>query len=69
MKNKDPFDLALDRFTAYLRDQRHVSPSTLRAYESDLGQFREFLAGEGRAPGPEEIDKLHVRGFVARMSR
>lgn len=60
------------RFVAYLRDQRHVSPETLRAYESDLAQFGSFLANEhigGPPPGAEGIDALAVRGFVAHLHR
>ena len=61
------------RFLDYLRDQRRVSPQTLRAYRSDLEQFGEYLAERAprtaAAPGPEEIDALAVRGFVARLSR
>jgi integrase/recombinase XerC len=56
----------------YLRDQKRVSPQTLRAYQTDLRQFGQYLTDEhcaGPAPGPEGIDKLAVRGFVARLSR
>jgi integrase/recombinase XerC len=63
---------AVDRFLDYLRDQRHFSRETVRAYETDLLQFGEFLEEEhveGAAPGPEGVDTLAVRGFVARMSR
>ncbi len=55
-------------FLGYLRDQRHVSEHTLRAYAGDLAQFGRYLAEEhynGAAPGPEQIERLAVRGFVA----
>jgi integrase/recombinase XerC len=71
-KRTSPYFEAVDRFLAYLRDQRRVSPQTLRAYESDLAQFGAFLSEEhsgGPAPGPAGIDALAVRGFVARMHR
>jgi integrase/recombinase XerC len=62
------FDRAADRFLAALRDQRDASPETLRAYQSDLTQFRAFLEERhGDPPGPEGIDTLAVRGFVARL--
>jgi len=61
---------AVDRFLAFQRDQRRASRETLRAYESDLEQFGRFLAsesGSGQAPGPEGIDSLAIRAFVARL--
>ena len=67
-----PYDEAVERFLAYLRDQRRVSPETLRAYRGDLEQFGAYLAEDrpgGNAPGPEEIETLDVRGFIARLSR
>jgi integrase/recombinase XerC len=59
------------RFLAYLEDQRHVSRQTLRAYASDLAQFRATLVerhGEP-VPGPGSIDALTIRGFVAGLHR
>lgn len=70
MSAKSAFFQAVDRFLAYLGDQRHASPQTVRAYESDLAQFGAFLArehGAGAARGPEGIDALAVRGFVAQL--
>lgn len=67
-----PFDEAVERFVAYLSDQRQVSPETLRAYETDLALFRRFLEEEhvgGEPPGPEGIDAFAVRGFVASRHR
>jgi integrase/recombinase XerC len=69
---EDEFDLAVARFLSYLRDQRRASPETLRSYASDLRQFGEYLredAAGGVRGGPAEIDKLAVRGFVARLGR
>jgi integrase/recombinase XerC len=63
---------AVDRFLAYLSDQRHSSKETTRAYENDLSQFGVYLSEEhvdGPPPGPEKIDTLAVRGFVAHLSR
>jgi len=65
-----PYDTAVDRFLSYLRDQRRMSPRTVLAYASDLEQFRGFLTRDDRpAPGPDGIDTLAVRGFIARLSR
>ena len=69
MTASNDYDLAVSRFLAYLEDQRRVSKQTLRAYVSDLGQFRALLAlrHAERLPGPEAIDALAIRGFVARL--
>jgi len=72
VKPGDAFLIAMDRFLDFLQDQKHVSPETLRAYRNDLLQFHTFLAEEHcehGAPGPEGIDSLAVRGFVAHLSR
>jgi integrase/recombinase XerC len=66
------FEHAVELFLDYLRDQKRVSPQTLRAYRNDLSQFGRYLEekfGAGELPGPEEMDTLTVRGFVARLGR
>jgi integrase/recombinase XerC len=66
------YEKAVERFLDYLRDQKRVSPQTLRAYRSDLMQFGSYLEeefGPDGLPGPEEMDSLTVRGFVARLGR
>jgi integrase/recombinase XerC len=69
VKQGTAYDRSVARFLAYLQDQRRVSAQTLRAYASDLSQFRALLAERhGDAiPGPEAIDALAIRGFVARL--
>lgn len=69
MTEANGYDRAVLRFLAYLEDQRHVSKQTVRAYVSDLGQFRALLAERHaeQIPGPEAIDALTIRGFVARL--
>jgi len=64
-----PFDRAVAGFLASLRDQRHVSRETLRAYESDLAQFRSFLTErfDAEVPGLDGLDALAIRGFIARL--
>jgi len=71
VKTASAYDRAVLRFLAYLEDQRRVSRQTLRAYASDLAQFRELLAERhgDDLPGPEDVDPLAVRGFVARLHR
>ena len=71
MKRASAYYEAVDRFLDYLRDQRHASPQTVRAYENDLAQFGAWLSDEhvsGPPPGPGGIDALAVRGWVAHLS-
>ena len=46
MSAGDPYRESVATFLDYLRDQRHVSEHTLRAYAGDLAQFGQFLAVE-----------------------
>jgi tyrosine recombinase XerC len=38
---------AVDRFLAYLRDERNVSPQTIRAYSADLARYLEWAERTG----------------------
>lgn len=72
MKAAGPYAEAVARFLAYLRDQRHASEQTIRAYASDLAQFGRFLEVDhvgGPPPGPEGIDDTAIRAFVASLHR
>ncbi|HXV75725.1 MAG TPA: tyrosine recombinase XerC [Candidatus Polarisedimenticolaceae bacterium] len=72
MSPRDPFGQALDAFLRFVEDEKRYSPQTVRAYRSDLRQFRVFLAEhhfKQPPPGPAGIDALAVRGFVAHLSR
>lgn len=72
MKRRAAYPVAVARFLAYLRDQKRSSEQTLRAYRSDLDQLAAYLAklhGDEGVPGPDGIDTLAVRGFVASLSR
>jgi integrase/recombinase XerC len=62
------FDKALTEFLQHLKYERNLSPHTLRNYESDLKQFREFLFRiEKREPPPEEVDRLTIREWMASL--
>ncbi len=70
MTNPSPFAASVERFLAYLRDQRHASGQTVRAYASDLRQFGAFLRTDHlgtEPPGPEAIDDTMIRAFVANL--
>lgn len=60
---------AIEKFLAYLRDERNVSVHTLRSYRSDLSQFRDYLAipdrrGRIREPRLDEVDHLLIREYL-----
>jgi integrase/recombinase XerC len=60
--------------TEYLRHlakERDVSPNTVKAYERDLHEFVQFLAGYygTGAWSWEGVDRLAMRGFLAHLQR
>ena len=63
------FPEALTEFFQHLKYERNVSPHTLRNYESDLEQFRQFLFGiEKRDDMPlKQIDRLTIREWMASL--
>ena len=62
-------DDLIERYVTYLRYERNASPHTIRNYESDLQQFRDYLKG-GNLDGTVDvhsIDALRIRGFLAHL--
>lgn len=63
----------LKSFLAYLKLNRHVSPHTVRAYDSDVTQYLAWLAGEtGKkmsALGASDLDMSSVRSYIAELNR
>jgi integrase/recombinase XerC len=64
----------IHRYLEHIREERNLSPQTVRGYEHDLLMFLEFLAVDflGKGPQeilPEEVDALAVRSFLAAMTR
>ena len=63
----------LKAFLAYLKLNRHVSPHTVRAYESDVSQYLAFVAaGTGKkmsALGPADLDMDSVRLHIAELNK
>jgi integrase/recombinase XerC len=53
-------------FLGYLRAEKHASRHTLRAYQTDLRQFREFLAAAGGAD-LAAVDARAIRAWLARL--
>jgi len=60
-------DDLIDRYINYLRYERNAPPHTIRNYQSDLVQFRDFLRGGDpqAAIDVQSIDALRIRGFLA----
>ena len=57
-------------FAAYLETERNVSPHTLAAYRSDLGQLLAFsLQEKGAAITAGDIDHLTLRRYLAHLAR
>jgi integrase/recombinase XerC len=60
-------------FLAYLKLNRHVSPHTVRAYDSDVTQYLAWVAGQtGKKISelqPADLDMTSVRGHVADLNR
>ncbi len=64
----------LRRYLRHLRDERNLSPNTLRAYRRDLERFLGFLAVDylGREPAtvsPRDADGLAVRSYLVGLAR
>ena len=63
----------LKSFLQYLKLNRHVSPHTVRAYESDVTQYLAWVASDtGKKMSelqPADLDMTSVRGHVADLNR
>jgi integrase/recombinase XerC len=60
-------DELFTRYLNYLRYERNASPHTIRNYESDLLQFRDYLKG-GDAEAKVDVgavDTQRIRGFLS----
>jgi integrase/recombinase XerC len=63
----------LKSFLQYLKLNRHVSPHTVRAYESDVSQYLAWVASDtGKkisALEPADLDMTSVRGHIADLNK
>jgi len=64
---------AIRAFVMFLEVERGASRETIRGYQSDLRQFLSFARtlrpADAAPPGPEEIDAMVVRGYLAWLDR
>lgn len=59
---------AVDLFLDYLRVERGLAPTTIRAYQNDLVDFSRFLEGRGIAD-PTDADRRGIRSYLAELHR
>jgi integrase/recombinase XerC len=63
----------LKSFLAYLKLNRHVSPHTVRAYDSDVTQYLAWVASQtGKKMSglqPADLDMTSVRGHIADLNK
>ena len=63
----------LKSFLAYLKLNRHVSPHTVRAYDSDVSQYLAFVAADrGKKMselGPADLDMYSVRAHIVELNK
>ncbi len=59
------FEHALRLFSRHLQTEKIRSKETVRAYMSDLEDFRSHVESHGNPKGVDQIDSFMVRGFVA----
>lgn len=63
----------LKEFLAYLQLNRHVSPHTVRAYDSDITQYLAWVAGDTQrkmsALTPADLDLTSVRAHLAELNK
>ena len=57
----------VDSFIGFLKVERNSSPQTVRAYENDIGSFRDFLARTDESLSFLDADSDLVRAWVAQM--
>lgn len=63
----------LKSFLVYLKLNRHVSPHTVRAYESDVTQYLAWVASATSKKmsqlGPDDLDITSVRSHLAELNK
>jgi integrase/recombinase XerC len=69
MPKSDVLADQIERFEAYLRDERRASPNTLRAYGRDLHELYTFAQANELPLDAAQLDVTALRSFLAEISR
>ncbi|KAB8286795.1 site-specific tyrosine recombinase XerD [Bifidobacterium avesanii] len=64
--NNDGFDGLLERFLAHIDVERGLAKATVKAYESDLRRYTEWLEGRGMRR-LDEVSQRDVEDYVAAL--
>lgn len=68
LPSNDNIQRFIDRYLAYIENDRNYSPQTLRAYRNDLGQYLSFLKGEG-CTDLAGVTRLQLRKYLAFLKK
>ncbi|HET9179741.1 MAG TPA: tyrosine recombinase XerC [Terriglobia bacterium] len=71
-------DDLIERYIEYLKFERNASPHTVRNYQSDLVQFRDFLAGKDEAAATphhtgqgkvdvDAVNAIRIRAYLSHL--
>ena len=63
----DRLEMLIGEFIQHCAEDRHYSPATCQAYESDLRRFARFMAKAHPGVAPAEMRSGHVRDFVTSL--
>lgn len=55
----------ITQFMTYLQGERQYSPQTVKAYQSDLHEFCDFLADNGGQKPWQQVDQLDVEVYLS----
>lgn len=61
-------EIQLERFYVYLKGSRNCSPHTVKAYQGDLNEFKDFLVRAG-IKDFSSVDKFAVRKYLLELNR
>jgi len=57
----------LEPFAHHLQWERNLAPASLLAYRREVERFAAFAAGELARPGPDLVEAVDVRAYLARL--